>query len=108
MRKAAFACVLICGLFAAGAFAGDPVLQSAYAIDDGGSPLVSAGCSMPFVVDWNNDGKKDMLVGESATLYGSAGIRLYLNQGTDTNPSFSGYTHLQAGGADIALGSGAS
>ncbi|MEW6607256.1 MAG: PQQ-binding-like beta-propeller repeat protein [bacterium] len=37
----------------------------------------------PVVVDWNNDDKKDLVVGNK-----SGNVLLYLNTGTDVNPSF--------------------
>ncbi len=57
--------------------------------------------AIPCVTDWNGDGRKDLLVG-----YQTAGkIALYLNSstGTDTNPVFSTFTNLKAGGSDIYL-----
>ncbi|MDO8683377.1 MAG: VCBS repeat-containing protein, partial [Armatimonadota bacterium] len=39
------------------------------------------GYAKPEVTDWNNDGKKDLIVLDS-----NAGLLLYLNQGTDQNP----------------------
>jgi hypothetical protein len=50
-------------------------------------------------VDWNNDGRKDLITGERG-----GQIRIYLNTGTDTAPSFSGYTYLQVGGATFDCG----
>jgi hypothetical protein len=53
--------------------------------------------AIPCVTDWNGDGRKDLLVG-----YQTAGkIAVYLNTGSDAEPVFTGYTNLQAGGADI-------
>jgi len=47
-------------------------------------------------VDWNDDGRKDLITG------GYDGkVRIYLNTGTDSDPVFSGYTHLQLAGADF-------
>jgi hypothetical protein len=51
-------------------------------------------------VDWNNDGKKDLLTGEN---YGY--IRIYLNSNTDSDPQFSGYTYLKKGAANFDCGS---
>ncbi|MCY2952182.1 MAG: FG-GAP-like repeat-containing protein [Planctomycetota bacterium] len=39
--------------------------------------------SKPDVVDWNNDGKKDLIVGD-----GSGAVSLLLNTGTDDKPTF--------------------
>ena len=52
-------------------------------------------------MDWNNDGKKDLIVGES---YNSGRVRLYLNTGSDSAPSFSGHTFIQLGGSDFQAG----
>jgi hypothetical protein len=53
----------------------------------------------PRVVDWNNDGKKDLLTG------GRDGtIRIYLNTNTDASPAFNGYTNIQVGGSDFIAG----
>ncbi len=47
-----------------------------------------------FVVDWNNDGRQDLLVGDS-----SGTIRLYLNDGTLEAPLYAQPQLLQAGPA---------
>ena len=57
----------------------------------------------PTVADWNNDGRKDLIVG---ALDGK--IRIYLNEGTDTEPDFVGQTSAQDGGADLVVPSGRS
>ena len=54
----------------------------------------------PFVVDYNLDGKKDLIVG---TQEGKIG--LFINQGTDKTPQFSGYTFLKENDKDIDVGS---
>jgi hypothetical protein len=55
--------------------------------------------SVPHVVDWNADGKKDLLVG-----YFTFGpIYLFLNSGTDEAPQFTTFTKLQANGVDISV-----
>lgn len=48
--------------------------------------------SSPRVVDWNNDGRKDLVVGER-----DGHIRLFLNSGTDAVPAFSGFTYIEVG-----------
>ena len=48
------------------------------------------------ICDWNNDGKKDILVADM-----SGALTLYLNQGTDSNPVFKSGTKLQANGKPI-------
>jgi len=54
----------------------------------------------PQVVDWNNDGKKDLLVANA-----DGYIRIYLNTNTDADPQFSGYTNLKLGSVDYNNGS---
>ncbi|MCP4728291.1 MAG: VCBS repeat-containing protein [bacterium] len=68
-----------------------------------GKPIdVDIGHSVPTVADWNNDGKKDLIVGQ----FGKGKIRLYLNNGTDSKPAFTGFEYLKAGGKMISLPSG--
>lgn len=62
-----------------------PGLEAGVLIDDNGSPLISDFMSAPEVVDWNNDGRKDLLVGQFTQGY----IWLFLNEGTDAAPVFS-------------------
>lgn len=55
----------------------------------------------PYAVDWNGDGLVDLLVGEKTAATGK--VRVYLNQGTATAPVYTGYTYLQADGADLSV-----
>ena len=80
-----------------------PILESGTDIEADGVPIaVSSGYSTPFVVDWNNDARKDLLIGQRS----GGKVRLYLNQGTDTNPVFNAFSYLQAAGSDISLPGG--
>jgi hypothetical protein len=63
---------------------------------------VDIGHLVPCVTDWNADGKKDLIVGQ----FSGGKIRLYLNQGTDSEPVFKEFTYLRAGGAEISLPAG--
>ncbi len=47
-----------------------------------GLPTVSAG-AVPFVADWNNDGRKDLIVGDA-----DGKVTLFTNDGTEQAPSF--------------------
>jgi hypothetical protein len=47
-------------------------------------------------VDWNNDGRKDLIVGE-----GDGQIRIYLNTGTDASPVFGSHTQLMVAGTNF-------
>ena len=63
---------------------------------------VKVGHLVPCAVDWNNDGKKDLVVGQFA----SGSIRLYLNDGTDTDTVFKDFSLLEAGFKPIKLDAG--
>jgi len=87
------------GFFCAlSASAAVPGFEAAQFIQDGGSVLDVGYGSAPTVVDWDNDGRKDLVIG---TQYNGGKVRLYLNTGTDEAPLFDGYVHLQSGGVDI-------
>ncbi|MFC1499266.1 FG-GAP repeat domain-containing protein, partial [Verrucomicrobiota bacterium] len=76
-----------------------PSFSSSSLITDNGSNLDVGAESHPVVFDWNGDGKKDLLVGDS-----NGKIRYYENVGTDAAPSFNGFSFVQAAGADIDVG----
>lgn len=56
------------------------------------------GRATPCVVDWNNDGKKDLVVGAI-----DGKIYIYINEGTDTLPDFRVKTFAQADGSDLLV-----
>lgn len=58
--------------------------------------------AVPFVADWNNDGRKDLLVGVAGGT-----VELFLNTGSDTAPVFAAGQALVAGGSVLSVGSGA-
>lgn len=58
--------------------------------------------SVPCVVDWNADGKKDLLVG----CFYNGNIYYFNNTGTDSRPVFTTGTKLKAGGVDISVAYG--
>jgi hypothetical protein len=60
------------------------------------------GHLVPNVLDWDGDGKKDLIVGQ----FGSGNIKLYLNKGTDEAPKLTAAGKLKAGGKEISLPSG--
>lgn len=55
----------------------------------------------PCAVDWNEDGKKDLLVGSF-----SGRIDYFENIGTDKAPVLKASVYLQAAGTDILLSAG--
>jgi|GEM_PF-1549357 len=74
-----------------GTFPLDNTLKSSLIpIQVSGKNLDIGAYSIPCVCDWNNDGKKDLLVGDE---YGY--VTLFLNSGTDENPVFNLYQRLQ-------------
>lgn len=53
--------------------------------------------SAPVVVDWDEDGELDMLLGNESP----GNVRLYINDGSDSAPVFSSYTLVQSGSTAI-------
>lgn len=45
--------------------------------------LVNANGKVPFVADWNNDGKKDLVVGQA-----NGAVQLFVNVGSEVAPAF--------------------
>ena len=75
-------------------------------VQAGGLDIDVPGYSVPSFVDWDNDGKNDLVVGEGASGY-TAKVRVYLNIGTTNAPQFSTFSFVQSGGGDLKLaGSG--
>ena len=80
-------------------YADAPGLHTGAYILDGIVPLKVYGQAVPTVIDWNNDGKKDLVVGENLGY-----VWLYINQGTQTDPVFDGGTLIESGGVPIKVG----
>jgi hypothetical protein len=60
--------------------------------------------SGPFIMDWNEDGKKDLITGEQSPMSGNTGnVRLYLNEGTNEAPVFGNYSLINAGASPIYI-----
>jgi hypothetical protein len=87
-------------LFSAGTLWADaPGLRVGVFLKAGGSDIDVGSDAIPACVDWNNDGKKDLLTGEIT--YGN--ITLFLNTGTDLNPVFNTGTLVESGGTPITV-----
>lgn len=72
-----------------------------------GNPIDIGSYSDPLVVDWNEDGLKDLIVGQFSEGTGDDGkIRIYLNVGTNSSPAFTSWEYMQADGTDIVCPSG--
>jgi hypothetical protein len=92
---------LVC-LSAGAVCAGIPELDEGVYIQSGGGPLEVSSYSAPSVMDWDNDGRKDLLVGQ----FSNGNIWLFLNQGTDARPTFGSGQKVQAGGVNITTSYG--
>ena len=72
-------------------------------IEADGRPIdVEVGHLVPCAIDWDSDGRKDLVVGQ----FSEGRIRLYLNRGTDVAPEFGSFDYLDAGGNEIHLPAG--
>lgn len=77
----------------------NPIMDNGSIILAGGSKLAT-GRATPEVNDWNEDGKKDLLIGDV-----TGKIKIYINEGTDAAPVFNTSTHLHVGGIELDIGS---
>lgn len=69
-------------------------------IQAGGVDIAVPGYSVPSFEDWNNDGLRDLIVGEGGG--GQTGkVRVYLNVGVESDPCFVDFFYVQAAGADL-------
>ncbi len=84
-------------LWAGTVCAGIPELAEGVYIQSGSRPLAVNYYTAPSVIDWNNDGKKDLLIGQ----FSNGNIWLFLNQGTDAQPVFGTGQKLRVGASDI-------
>jgi len=62
--------------------------------------LSAPNWSVPVVFDWNDDGKKDLLIGRhyrerGEKAKGQGNVSFYENTGTDVLPAFDGYYNIQ-------------
>jgi len=69
---------------------GTPVFGALQRPLSGGSSIQNPGSNKPtvWIVDWNNDGRKDLITGGESTFPENGYAYLYLNTGTDANPTF--------------------
>jgi hypothetical protein len=73
-------------------------LVEAFVQRAGADMVVPSARPAPDVYDWNGDGKKDLLVGNT-----EGNLLFYPNVGTDAAPAFSNWFELRAGGIIIDL-----
>ena len=69
-----------------------------FALEDGGDLVVSTGRSSPRVLDHDEDGRKDIVTGNTA-----GELAFYANIGTDEAPEFAACIYLNADGVPIDL-----
>ncbi|MBL7153259.1 MAG: hypothetical protein ISS79_06050 [Phycisphaerae bacterium] len=62
----------------------------------GGAGIDVGTYSVPSFTDWDNDGKKDLIVGAK-----DGKVRIYINEGSESNPLFSTPLYAQSNGADL-------
>ena len=67
------------------------------ALQAGGVTISLSGYRVPRMIDWNVDGKKDLLISNNGAVW------RYNNTGTVSAPVFAAGVKVQAGGSDIAL-----
>jgi hypothetical protein len=58
--------------------------------------------AVPFIADWDNDGRKDLFVGQS-----DGTVKLFANIGSEVAPSFGPGEDLSAGGGTLSVGASA-
>ena len=99
---------LLCGLHTGGVVffrntsTDSPTFESPVGLQAGGFGLDAGTDASPVAVDWNGDGKKDLLVGNSV-----GNVVYYENQGTNETPVLAWGVNLKVDGADIDIGSSA-
>jgi hypothetical protein len=77
-----------------------PRLSKPVRIEADGAPITTAtGHAAPFVVDFDKDGVRDLVVGQFA----DGVARVYRNVGTNSAPKFGGFTLLEADGAPASI-----
>lgn len=79
-----------------------PKFSDAVEIKAGSNATIKIPHATPCVVDWNEDGEKDLLLGQ----YTDGKINFFENTGTDKSPVLKVPVFLQAGGVDITLAFG--
>jgi len=76
-------------------------LTNAGRIQAHGTDIVTSSNSWPWIVDWNRDGRKDLLAGQEG-LYTTCNVFVYLNEGTDSAPVFGDSTPVLHNGSTFS------
>jgi hypothetical protein len=77
-------------------------LEAGALLYDGKSFVSGEVMSAPSVIDWNNDGKKDLLVGQ----FTQGKAQVFLNRGTDQLPAFEGSSWISVNGKPLTTSYG--
>lgn len=78
-------------------------LAEPFLVKAGGKPIsVDVGHAAPILVDFDGDGRNDLLVGQ----FGEGRLRIYKNVGTNQKPTFDKFTWFQAGGKPAKVEAG--
>ncbi|SMC94083.1 FG-GAP and VCBS repeat-containing protein [Pedobacter africanus] len=95
-------CMSAIGVMKSAAQASNSVVKLApgFKIEANGKPIAAdIGHAAPFMIDFDGDGRKDLVMGE----FKEGKARVYLNVGTDKAPQFKDFSYLQAGGKDASV-----
>lgn len=103
-------CILILSIscFILSLYAQLPTFKSPVPVKASGANINTGfgGNASPFMCDWDEDGKKDLLLGTFTADNVSGSILFYPNTGTDNNPVFGDHTLLEADGKPISVSCG--
>jgi len=78
----------------------DSTLTNAGRIQAHGVDIVTNNNAWPTIVDWNLDGRKDLLAGQEG-IGAPCNVYVYLNEGTDSLPVFGDSTPVEHGGSQF-------
>lgn len=79
-----------------------PGFKTADTVKVGGVDLAVNGDSSPIIVDWNADGRSDLVVGERIA-GNQAKVRIYLNRGTNSTPAYDGFFYAQTTTGELTV-----
>lgn len=85
-----------------GVAAASPALGPETLVEANSLPIQVIQYSVPQFVDWNADGRPDLLVGEKSA-YDTGKVRVYLNSSIDDFPIFTDFDYVQSSGSDLTV-----